>query len=79
MGKPQLEEQEDVFQAILLADNFGRSIFGSEWAERQNPGANKFLDDDGDEEIESKVTSDENEIDSKLTQEVDFLLILRTI
>lgn len=75
MGKPQVEEQEDIFQAILLADNFGLSIFGSEWAERQNPGANKFLDDDGDEEIESKASSEEKEIGSKLTQEVSFLLI----
>lgn len=75
MGKQQVEEQEDIFQAILLADNFGLSIFGSEWAERQNPGANKFLDDDGDEEIESKASSEEKEIGSKLTQEVSFLLI----
>lgn len=65
MGKPEVEEQEDVFQAILLADNFGLSIFGSDWADKQNPGANSFSDD---EDLDKKDGADD--ISSSLTQEV---------
>lgn len=70
MGKAEVEEKEDVFQAILLADNFGLSIFGSNWAEKQNPGANRFLDDDLDAETESNNDTDEQELAAELTQEV---------
>lgn len=61
-----MEEQEDVFQAILLADNFGQSIFGSEWADKQNPGGNKFGDEEEDEKENKNV---EEDLDSKFTQE----------
>ncbi|ODN02249.1 Translation initiation factor eIF-2B subunit epsilon [Orchesella cincta] len=68
MGKGEVEEQEDIFQAILLADNFGVSIFGSEWADKQNPGGNQFGEDDEDEEI-TQNKSKEDEIAPGFTQE----------
>lgn len=77
MGKPQaeVEEQEDIFQAILLADNFDLSILGSEWAAKQNPGASRFSDDEDDDK-NLKEASQEESLDSKLTQEVSCYLLL---
>jgi len=64
MGK-QDDQKEDVFQAVLLADNFTNSIFGPVWAENRHP-----VDDDfGDNDKESDGQG-QDYIEHRLAQEV---------
>jgi hypothetical protein len=82
MGKgPKVgeEQQEDVFQAVLLADNFCGSIFGPTWAEKRYPSNNPF-DSDNDED-DFKDDDDYDEVDGGRgdEQKVDILEVQPTI
>ena len=71
------EEKEDVFQAVLLADSFGDSIFGPVWAEKRYPNRNNFGSDEEEDGVRrgeaaggDTVDGSSSFVDQRLSQEV---------